>query len=391
MSVTININNLTLCHKQSGGISNATIPDVCKTPSPGGPVPVPYPNIALAANLAKGTSTVKADGGNMCANYGSEFSRSTGDEPGTLGGVKSGTFMKEATWITYSFDVSLEGKGACRLTDKMFHNHQNTVNMGGLLQAPIDAWPELIELCVIICQCDKEPTKSASGKTDQKQRCVENTLNDTHEAGANTNMRPEIPYDMRPWPASPPTPLLHRLPGGGTTLDKTERLAKRMELEGLSSATKNGGVYQVRIPDVVISRSINTDPLRAASSLTAPNLKAVVEIKFDEPRDNYQIQDYEKIAGDPNLVVELDPEECMCRRPDPRPVLVQAFEEERKRRRREAEKPVVVQPVPQPAGGGLVDAVAKATGLTGGALALYLVVSEGSRVLFPPRNLVPVP
>lgn len=32
----------------------------------------------------------------------------------------------------------------------------------------------------------------------------------------------------------------------------------------------------------------------------------------------------------------------------------------------------------------------EATGLTGAALALYLLISEGSR-LFPPRNLVPVP
>jgi hypothetical protein len=134
VSVTINVNGLSLCHKGSGGVSMATIPDVCKTPSPGGPVPIPYPNVARSSDLAKGTTTVSADGGNMCANYGSEFSLSTGDEPGTVGGVKSSTFKKEATWITYSFDVKLEGKGACRLTDKMFHNHQNTVNMGGIFQ-----------------------------------------------------------------------------------------------------------------------------------------------------------------------------------------------------------------------------------------------------------------
>ena len=92
---------------------------------------MPYPNIAMEQDLAKGTTTVKADGGNMCANYGSEFSKSTGDEPGTVGGIASSTFIKEATWITYSLDVKLEGKGACRLTDKMFHNHQNTVNIAG--------------------------------------------------------------------------------------------------------------------------------------------------------------------------------------------------------------------------------------------------------------------
>jgi len=32
----------------------------------------------------------------------------------------------------------------------------------------------------------------------------------------------------------------------------------------------------------------------------------------------------------------------------------------------------------------------QATGLTGAALLLYLLISEGSRLLFPPRNLVPV-
>ncbi|MBP2540825.1 MULTISPECIES: hypothetical protein [Agrobacterium] len=37
-----------------------------------------------------------------------------------------------------------------------------------------------------------------------------------------------------------------------------------------------------------------------------------------------------------------------------------------------------------------MDHMAKVTGLTGGALIAYLIISEGSR-LFPPRNLIPVP
>jgi RHS repeat-associated protein len=36
------------------------------------------------------------------------------------------------------------------------------------------------------------------------------------------------------------------------------------------------------------------------------------------------------------------------------------------------------------------DKISKATGLTGAALTIYLIISEGSR-LFPPRNLVPIP
>ncbi len=123
MPDTIIINNLSISHKASNGVSTATIPDVCKTPSPGGPVPVPYPNVSMSSNLAKGTKTVKVDGGNMAAVKGSEYSMSVGDEPGTAGGVKSSTFKKESTWITYSFDVKMDGKNVCRLTDKKFHNH----------------------------------------------------------------------------------------------------------------------------------------------------------------------------------------------------------------------------------------------------------------------------
>jgi len=82
MGVTININGLSLAHKGSTGVATATLPDVCKTPSPGGPVPLPYPNVAMVSDLVKGTKTVKADG-KMAANKGSELSRSSGDEPGT--------------------------------------------------------------------------------------------------------------------------------------------------------------------------------------------------------------------------------------------------------------------------------------------------------------------
>jgi hypothetical protein len=134
MSVTININGLSLVHKGSSGTATATIPDVCNTPSPAGPVPLPYPNIAMSKDLAKGTTTVQVDGGNMAAHQDSELSLSTGDEAGSAGGLTSGAFGKEATWILYSFDVLLEGKGACRLTDKLFMNHMNTVCLGGWMQ-----------------------------------------------------------------------------------------------------------------------------------------------------------------------------------------------------------------------------------------------------------------
>lgn len=156
MAVKINVNNLTLCHKGSTGASTATLPDVCKTPSPGGPVPMPYPNVTFSRDLMKGTKTVKADGGNMAANKGSEFFKSTGDEPGVGGGVVSSVNMKESTWITFSFDVKLEGKNACRLTDKKFHNHQNTVDMAGEVQTALGLADDDDEFCALCDKCEEE-------------------------------------------------------------------------------------------------------------------------------------------------------------------------------------------------------------------------------------------
>jgi len=81
----------------------------------------------------------KVDGGHSAAVLGSEFSSSLGDEAGTAGGVKSGTVSMEASWLTCSFNVRFEGRGACRLTDKMLMNHANTACLAGVLQAPVAA------------------------------------------------------------------------------------------------------------------------------------------------------------------------------------------------------------------------------------------------------------
>lgn len=132
MTVTVKVNDLVLVHKGTPGRAMNTLPDVCKTPSPGGPVPMPYPKIlSLSKNLANGTSSVRADGGQTIAIKGSEFSGCVGDEPGTAGGVKSSTNMKEAKWILYSFDVKFESTNACRKSDKMTMNHENSVCLAG--------------------------------------------------------------------------------------------------------------------------------------------------------------------------------------------------------------------------------------------------------------------
>lgn len=99
-------------------------PDVCKTPTPGGPIPIPYPNIGKSSDTSQGSTTVKADG-QMIMLKGSKYKMTAGDEAGTVGGVVSSSFKGEAEFMLYSFDVKVDGKNVCRMGDPLFHNKKN--------------------------------------------------------------------------------------------------------------------------------------------------------------------------------------------------------------------------------------------------------------------------
>jgi len=127
MTVTVNVNKRTVVHKSSGGVVTG-FPDVCKTPTPGGPVPIPYPNIARSADTEKGSKTVKVDDFPIMLK-GSVFSTSTGDEPGRAGGgVVSGKTKGIAEFVNYSPDVVVEGKNVPRLADVMVQNKGSAPN-----------------------------------------------------------------------------------------------------------------------------------------------------------------------------------------------------------------------------------------------------------------------
>lgn len=113
-----------IAHKGSGGMS-IVFPDVCKTPTPGGPVPIPYPNIGKASDTSGGPTKVKTDG-QMPMVKGAKYRMSMGDEAGTAGGgVMSSKFKGACEYMLYSFDVKFEGKNVCRMGDALFHNEKN--------------------------------------------------------------------------------------------------------------------------------------------------------------------------------------------------------------------------------------------------------------------------
>lgn len=184
MSVTININGLTLCHKGSGGVTHNTLPDVCKTPDKG--IPRPFDNEAYSSDLADGTTTVFADGGMMIANFGSIFAISTLDGGGSFGGIKSGTFEAEAEFMTHSPSVFFEGMPACRLTDKMWMNHKNTVNMGGVLQPHLSGYKgndaAMKAACEVFCTVRKEGVDAKAKKPPDKRFNYSQRAKDLGEA-----------------------------------------------------------------------------------------------------------------------------------------------------------------------------------------------------------------
>ncbi|MER8528445.1 DUF4150 domain-containing protein [Mesorhizobium sp. M0494] len=206
MPTHIVVNSLGLTYKGTIGVSIATIPDVCKTPTPGGPVPLPYPNFANQGTLKDGTTTVFAKGGKMIAIKGSQYGMSTGDEPGTVGGVKSNVFKKATDWITYSFDVKMDGKNACRHTDKKFHNDKNTVNLAGDLD-PAVAARGIEKLKDILCECNRQvDAKQAQLKAsnqkmmnckelgDAKHKCCDDAVK---KVGGEPKFDPEKGYDEK--------------------------------------------------------------------------------------------------------------------------------------------------------------------------------------------------
>jgi hypothetical protein len=149
MSVSVGVNFLSVVHASSNGVTIA-FPDVCKTPTPAGPVPIPYPNIAKSSDTAQGTKKVKCDGNPVCVKD-SNFSMSTGDEAGTAGGVVSSKFKGKAEFVLFSFDVTFEGKNVCRAFDLMLHNDKNTPPFP-VIQGPVIALAMARPVCLI---CDK--------------------------------------------------------------------------------------------------------------------------------------------------------------------------------------------------------------------------------------------
>ena len=148
-------NGRSIIHQGSGNTHTSAAPDVCKVPTPGGPVPTPFVNSAQDSMLTKGSKSVTING-HPVALTDSELSTSSGDEPGTAGGLISSKFKGKLAWGSGSVDVKIEGKGVVRYLDVTLHNG-NSFNTAFLSNGGTGfAYGDDFEGTCLLCQKDPD-------------------------------------------------------------------------------------------------------------------------------------------------------------------------------------------------------------------------------------------
>jgi Domain of unknown function (DUF4150) len=108
-------------HKSDGQSAGMAV-NVCKTPTPGGPVPLPYPNVS-ASSATKTPGTKEAQRPKLETTH-QKIKSGVGDEAGSMSGLVSSHVKGVCEYMAYSFDVMFEGKNVCRLGDPLFHNRR---------------------------------------------------------------------------------------------------------------------------------------------------------------------------------------------------------------------------------------------------------------------------
>ena len=127
MGATVFANGMSIACKAASGKSVAAMPDVCLSPPspPAGPLPIPYPNTAMASDTDKGSKTVQIGGQEVMLKNKSVFKTSSGNEAATKSfgmSVVTHKIQGEASFLAWSMDVKFEGENVPRHMDIMGHN-----------------------------------------------------------------------------------------------------------------------------------------------------------------------------------------------------------------------------------------------------------------------------
>ena len=140
---------------------------------PAGPVPIPYPNTAMASDTDNGSKTVQIGGDEVMLKDQSTFKKSTGDEAATksLGmGVVTAQIQGKAAFVAWSMDVKFEGQNVPRHLDLMGHNESSDP-------------PNTPPWAYLDSMTGPEAAKCATLKKDVEEKCGKHVRNNTYSTG----------------------------------------------------------------------------------------------------------------------------------------------------------------------------------------------------------------
>jgi hypothetical protein len=340
MGGPVRINGREVVTSKSGGVSFAS-GDVCKVPDGGGPVP--FVNVAVSADAANTSRTVRVHGVPVVLAR-STFARSTGDEPGKDGGVVSGTQQGAAMFCNYSFDVRIEGQPVPRALDPMLHNMDadgvpNAVSPAEL-QAVGSEDPEKDIVCHALCYCME---------AEMRMDCFRALLATPVQDWIPTcDIDPDAPPGhkscVRYWdPHNPPgfyvEPTYQMIPPPPTPMLGMVRSATMKGANGDPLPLPGGDspvIHGSRRPDVVV-------PLDPTKPPGPGNIKRIFEVKFPGDRRRWdQEVAYREIAAPNGRLDVITAEDCDCQgrhRPNPQEVPVPVPDPRPKRDPQSQEEP----------------------------------------------------
>ncbi len=122
----------------AGGGQCTAFPDTCKTPAPPGPpVPTPYPNMAMLAQVNRATCAMKVTILNQpIVTMNSMVMMTSGDEAGAAGGVVSNMIKGPAKPSKGSAKVKAAGQPVIFQTCMFGHNGTNANAPLGIHDTP---------------------------------------------------------------------------------------------------------------------------------------------------------------------------------------------------------------------------------------------------------------
>jgi hypothetical protein len=144
MATTVFANSRSVAHKASSGMS-VCFPDVCKTPTPAGGTPLPYPNFATTASARQKQRQTGVSVKTPTS------PASTGVQPASTQGLISNTVAGKAQFVKYSFDVKNEGNAVRRHEVVQLHNSLDQVHaqLKDMTSIDPDVWQRMVQDYVV--------------------------------------------------------------------------------------------------------------------------------------------------------------------------------------------------------------------------------------------------